>query len=175
MKKITFGFCLFLFFGACKESPSTQSNAAQYFDLTGYFDNEALRLSKINPTIKKQVTIDTSSEQKAILITDWAKEFNVFKEADINKASWIGLFKIEKSDAITTYTSNDDKIAVKKLEISYQHGKINRITAILNTSNMLYHSSANLNYYPDSLYSIYKTQKIKLMDAKAYKITGSFK
>jgi len=145
-----------------------------YFDLDGYFKKEARRLTKTNQSIEKTVIVNGKAESKNVKIDNWEQEFNSFIAADINKASWKSAFKVEKTNEFETYTSNSEKIPVKKLIISFSDEKVVAIKIFIVNTNDLYVSNDSLSYYPDSLYQLKKTQKIKLMDGKKYQVTGKF-
>lgn len=166
--------CLLLFASACTLKEQERSNTTTYFDLAAYFKKEAARLSKSNLMIDKTVSVNGAEEQKKIKIANWEKEFDTFISSDINKASWRGSFQLNKTAQEETYTSSSKKIPIKKLQISYQNQKITAIKVFITNSNDLYTSTDSLTYYPDSLYQINKTQRIKLMDEKKYIITGRF-
>jgi len=166
--------CFLLFFLSCGHTEQQQVHPQQYFDLKGYFQKEAARLNKTKPLVFKTVSVNDSSESKKIRIADWNKELANFSDADINKTAWLGMFKVEKNDQQEIYSSNDDKILVKKLQISRNNNKITSIRILLNTSNYLYHSTDTLAYFPDSLYEIRKTQQIKLLSVKKYRVKGTF-
>jgi hypothetical protein len=179
-----------LAFTSCQQKAKEKSKNLTYFDLAGYFKNEAKRLSRINRPIGKTVWIDGKSEQKIIKIKDWEKELAVFIEADINKGSWKGAFKKSESyfmmlptrysstsrhDTTITYTSNNEKIPIKTLKIVKQGNEVFSIQIFLHNINDLYTSQDSLIYFPDSLYEIKKVQRIKLMDEKKYIVKGEFK
>lgn len=118
--------------------------------------------------------VNGQSEEKNIKINNWEKEFESFIAADINKASWRGSFKVQKDNLTTIYLTQNEKIPVKKVEITYLKDKIYGIKIFITTTNRLYTSKDSLVYYPDSLYQIKKLQDIKLMDPKTYQVTGRF-
>lgn len=175
MRKQTLcGFLLLLTFGCSNQSKEKQQRELTYFDIKGYFESEIARLDKLKPSITKSVEVNDSLESKAIRISDWKKELSVFTEADINRASWKGLFKLQKLKGSDTYTSDDDKVPVKKVRISFNDQGLSEILIVLNNSNSLYSAQDSLFYYPDSLYRIKKTQDIKLLSSKRYEIQGLF-
>ncbi len=174
MRKLTL-YALLIFCSACTFKEQDKLDSKTYFDVSGYFKGEAARLTKANLPVDKIVMVNGKMEEKKITITNWEKEFDLFISSDINKASWKGAFNTVKSDSITTYTSNSDKISVKKVEVVYQNEKIKAIKIFVTNTNNLYTSKDTLSYYPDSLYQIKKIQSIKLMDEKKYQITGKFK
>ena len=173
-KKTLCGFLLLLSLGCTDQSAEQQQRELTYFDIKGYFKAEVNRLNKLKPSITKSVEINDSLERKAVRILDWKKELSIFSEADINRASWKGLFKLEKHDGTHIYTSDDEKVPVKKLALRFEGKRIKQILIVLNTDNSLYDSKDSLSYYPDSLYRIKKTQHIKLLSSKHYEIQGLF-
>ncbi|RZK59067.1 MAG: hypothetical protein EOO91_06255 [Pedobacter sp.] len=175
MRKLALCSLVLLLGASCNLKEKEKASVKTYFDLAGYFENEASRLSKTKPTISKAVFINGKEEQKNISIKNWEQEFKSFIDADINKASWRGSFNVVKNGGQTTYTSHSEKIPVKKLEISLKNNRLTSIKVYITNTNDLYTSQDSLSYYPDSLYQIMKTQHIKLMESKRYRITGKFR
>lgn len=159
---------------ACNPTETTQQNTLNYFDLKGYFEREGLRMNKRSPLLTKTVEVNEQTETKKIRIADWGKEFSVFKDADINRNAWKGLFGVKKTDAQDIYTSDNEKVPVKEVIINKENGKIYSIRILIKYSNVLYSSVDTLSYYPDSLYQIKKKQKIRLLSEKKYTISGRF-
>lgn len=169
-------FCILLFFVSCNNSADKkQKNDLTYFDVKGYFEKEAARLSKTNPLINKAVNVNGEEESKSIKISDWKKELTLFSDADINRASWKGLFQLKKSEDLERYTSNNEKVPVKELLVFYKNNKVSGFKILIKNTNSLYTSIDTLTYYPDSVYQIKKMQNIKLLSEKSYTITGTFK
>lgn len=173
MRKIIICFWV-MFCCSCTLKDQGQQTAPSYFDLDSYFKSEAKRLTKTNPPITKSVGVNGEVEQKTMQISNWEKEFESFISADINKASWRGSFNVKKDSTSAIYVTENEKIPVKKLEISYRNDKIQGIKIFISNTNALYTSKDSLSYYPDSLYQFNKTQRIQLMKEKKYRITGRF-
>ena len=169
-------FILLFLFGCDSQPEQKQENELTYFDLKGYFEKEASRLSKTNPMLSKTVGVNESSETRKIRISDWEKELEIFKDADINKAAWKGMFTEIKQPGRQIYTSNDEKIPVKQLQLYYSEkgDKIKGLQIIIHTDNMLYSSCDTLSYYPDSLYQVNKSQDILLLSKKNYQVSAAF-
>lgn len=146
-----------------------------YFDLKSYFEMEAQRLNKLNLQIDKSVSINGNVEHKKVSIKSFEKEFSAFIAADINKGSYKGSFSVKKEAETESYIAENEKIPIKKVEIIYLDNKPKSILIVTETNNILYHSSDTLSYFPDSLYEIKKTQKIRLLKEKKYVIRGEFK
>jgi hypothetical protein len=165
-------FILLIFFGCSNATKEDQKNELGYFDLKSFFHREADRLKKSNPFVEKTVMVNADAETKKIQITDWATELAMFANADINRASWKGLFSVQKKHNQEIYTSSNDKVPVKKVTISKYLDRVSNIQIIVANENSLYSSTDTLNYYPDSLYLINKTQHIKLLPARHYQVIG---
>lgn len=160
-----------VFYG-CNPAADNQNDALKYFDLKGYFQSEAARLSNIQPLVTKIVAVNDAAELKKVRIADWSKELSIFSDADINRNAWKGLFIATRSGEQETYTSNHDKVPVKEVLVTKKNGKVNYIRILVSNKNLLYSSSDTLYYYPDSLYQIKKKQHIKLLSEKRYVISG---
>lgn len=164
-----------MFFISCNNSADKKHKTdLTYFDVKGYFEKEATRLNKENPLISKTVSINGALESKQIKISDWKKELALFSDADMNRASWKGLFELQKSKDQELYSSNNEKVPVKELVVSYKNDEVLGIKVLIKNTNSLYTSIDTLTYYADSLYQVKKMQNIKLLSKKSYTITGSF-
>lgn len=169
------GFLLLLCYSCGDPTVAGQKNAHTYFNLKGYIEQESGRLGRSNPTVQKTVMVNDSSESKEIKIQDWKKELSVFSDADMNRAAWKGLFQVKKSGEQEVYTSDHKKVPVKEVVIIRRNGQLYGLQIFIRNSNTLYTSADTLSYYPDSLYEVKKTQNIRLLSTKNYRITGKFK
>jgi hypothetical protein len=168
------GILLFLF-GCDAATDERQKDASAYFDLKGYIEKEVNRLTKVNPLVTKIVGINGSSETRTLKIADWKRELSAISNADINKASWRGAFRITRSENKVIYKSDDRKVPVKELTVFYRGNAASGFLLLIRNSNMLYTSSDSLTYYPDSLYRIKKNQQIKLLSEKKYEVSIKFR
>src|SRR5687768_4704381 len=100
------GSILLFLFGCNAETDERQKNASPYFDLKGYFEKEANRLRKAGVIVNKTVGINGAHETKTLKITDWERELSSISNADINKTSWRGAFKVARSENRVTYRSD---------------------------------------------------------------------
>ena len=176
MKNLSILSLSILFFAACNSAaPKKQDAKLAYFDLKDYIAKETKRLTALNPEIDKTVIVNKAREQKKVKIADWPKELSSFSDADINKSAWQGLFIADKTKDSETYISDNEKVPVKSLNISYKDGKIYGIRLLISNTNSVYTSNDTLSYFPDSLYQVKKIQNIRLLNEKNYTITGRFK
>lgn len=173
-RKILLSGILLIFLG-CNPAKENQKTSSAYFDVKGYFEKEALRLNAVNPLLTKTVAVDNAKETRKIHLKDWSKELSVFSDADINRNAWKGLFLVKSTHEQDTYTSDHEKVPVKTIMVTKRNGQLYGIRMVITYSNVLYTSADTLSYFPDSLYQIKKNQKIRLLEAKNYTITGRFR
>ncbi|MCX2574613.1 hypothetical protein OQ268_08685 [Pedobacter sandarakinus] len=163
-------------FFACNGPKENLPNTGDlYFDVTGYFKKESERLNRQHHELIKTVSVNGVSEQKTVFVKDWTKEFGIFFDADINKNSWRGSFAVHKASGIEIYSSQLKKIPIKKITVIRAGNLVKKVEVVVEARNILYQSLDTLIYYPDSLYSISKKQKIRFLDEKKYRITGKMK
>lgn len=168
-------FCSLLITGiACKPDVSEAGKHMQFFDLKGYFDADAKRLTKSNPMVNKTVTHNTDTETQKLHIADWNTELSMFAGSDINKPAWKSSYNVQVSGDFLIYKAKDPKLITRDIIIKKAGDKIKWILIFNHNKNMLYESEEKLSYYPDSLYIIQKFQKVKLMSLQKYVIRGSF-
>lgn len=173
-KLVILVFALAMF--SCNQRKEAEANTdLLYFDVKGYFGKEISRLQKLNPVVNKTVNVNGTAENKTAKITDWTKELAIFVNADINKTSWKGSFKVTAQNGVDIYTSDNRKITVKKVSITWNGQKAGKIEIIIDNKNILYQSQDTLTYCPDSLYAIRKQQKIRLLKQKKYSVIGKLK
>jgi hypothetical protein len=147
-----------------------------YFDLKTYFEKEAVRLQKHDLILTKTVNQNGESEKKDIKIADWKSEFAFFTASDINKPAWRNSYRVIKNGNQLTYLSQDNGLRTKKIEVySDSQGIVKRISIFNKTSNLLYTSTEELQYFPDSIYTINKQQKVLLNGMNTYQIKSEFK
>ncbi|TDQ06867.1 hypothetical protein [Pedobacter metabolipauper] len=174
MKRILSIPVILLFCISCNPSAEVRQKD-NYFDIKDYFNKEITRLSLKKPVFTKTVAVDTASETKTVNIKDWKRELSAFTDADLNKASWKGLFKVQKNGSQEVYTSDHEKVPVKKVTVFYKGTQVKGFNILIRNNNSLYTSTDSLTYYADSIYRVKKTQHIRLLSPKVYTITGKFK
>ncbi len=166
---------LALSIAACQQKEISKKQL-EYVDLQGFFSAEAKRLNKLKPTVLKTVGINNKSEHKLLNKSiDWEKELSVFKEADINKPAFKGMYKISRLPKKTIYNALNTNALVQRIEVEWSVTKKPRGIRIFQlTKNMIYHATDTLSYYPDSVYSIHKKQKVQVLGTTVYTIDGKF-
>ncbi|HCN82710.1 MAG TPA: hypothetical protein DIT07_03695 [Sphingobacteriaceae bacterium] len=166
-------FFISVSFTFCTKEGQPDNSSKAYFDLKGFFKNEAEYLQKKNPLINKTIAKNDLKESKKVSIRNWVNELELFAASDINKSAWKDLYEVKNSQNSTQYLAKDGKLRTRKIIIDKSSvGKIKHIFILNQVANNLYSSTEELNYYPDSLYSIRKKQKILIIGDNNYSITG---
>jgi hypothetical protein len=159
---------------SCKpDNLQDDAGAAKYFDLQGYFKADAARLTKLNHPTLKTVDHNGTTQTKKIHINNWDAELSLFSQSDINKPAWRDSYNVVNTGNTIIYQTKDPELTTKEIVITKQGGKIKWIMIINSTTNILYNTTEKLSYFPDSLYQIYKYQKVRLLKANVYKISGN--
>jgi hypothetical protein len=160
---------------SCEPAIDNSNSTAGYFDIKGYFEQETARLAKLKPTVEKTVGVNGVLERKTISIADWQHELGAFSDAEINRASWKGLFVASKTDTTQKYSSNNGKVSVREVIVSLRKGKVYKIFIVLRNKNLLYTSVDSLTYCANRFYLVKKQQNIRFLSNKSYSILGKFK
>lgn len=157
----------------CTQGPTPDNSSKVYFDLKSFFKKEADDLQHKNPVIKKTITKNELTETKELGIRNWVNELELFSASDINKSAWKDLYEVKNLGKSIQYIARDGKLRTQKILINRAlSGEVKHIFILNQVANNLYSSSEELNYYPDSLYSIRKKQHILLIGDNDYSITG---
>jgi hypothetical protein len=164
---------LFLF-SSCSSSSDEQAQKQNYFfDIAGYFKQQATLLT--NKSVTKTVSKDKATETKTLIVENWEQELQLFTDCDINKAAWKDSYKKDSTSNTLIYTATDPDLRVRAIKINFLGQSPSKIEISTQSKNLLYHTTENLVFIPDSLYQITKHQKVILLGLHDYKISGRFK
>jgi hypothetical protein len=171
--------CVFIFLlstiallPGCKPDNVETGTALNYFDLKGYFEADTARLTKRNPLVTKTVTHNSVTETKQVHIDDWGAELNLFSQSDINKPAWRNDYDVDSSATGVIYRAKSFDLKTQIIVINKTGDKIKWLMIYNSSKNLLYQTNVKLSYYPDSLYTIEKYQKVRLLGANKYLIKG---
>lgn len=155
---------------------SDKSKVNPYFSLEDFFIGETSRLTKLVSAVEKKVSRNGISEEKHVQIDDWKNELALFIDSDINKPAWQTSYRIDSTRLSLSYTSIDPELRTQKITIDkYESGQVKHIAITNRVSNMLYQTTEQLDYYPDSLYQINKQQQVRFIGNSQYLISGHLK
>lgn len=166
---------LILLINGCAPDNKTSGRELKYFDLKGYFSNEIARLSKLKKPVLKSINFNGKDEVKRLFINNWENELDFFSSSDINKPSWKDSYTIDTSENLLIYRAKDVNLKLQEMIVKQVKNKVKWIMIYNTTKNLLYESSEKLSYFPDSLYLIQKSQKVRILKKNYYTIKGSFK
>jgi len=169
-------YCLLLFLlSSCfQNNKDNQPVTITYFDIKGFFEEEAVRLAQENPIVSKTIVKNSVKEEKLIKIKNWKQELDLFMESDINKPSWTSSYNIKENGDTTLYTALTPDLRTREIQIVKKGNHIHSLTIKNKVRNKLYESSENLFYFPDSIYRIDKSQDVKVIGINNYSINVSF-
>src|ERR1700712_2706611 len=157
------GIILLLGFSACKQDSKAGTDTGKFFDIKGYFAADSARLSKLNPLVNKTVAHNAITDTKKVRITNWGNELSLFSGSDINKPAWKASYNVQASDDFLIYKAKDPSLKTRDIIIKKNGKQIKWILIFNHTKNVLYETVEKLSYFPDSLYMIQKTQRVKLL------------
>jgi len=165
-------FLFIIFISSCT-SQEEKISKKSFFDIKGFFEAEAKRLSNNKSLSNKIVTQNNQSEIKKGLSVDWNDELALFIASDLNKPAWINSYKHSEDDLHISYLAIDTNLRTRFIEIQKDKNGRAVFFKIKNiTRNMLYESTEELTYIPDSSYSIDKNQSVRFLGTNQYQIKG---
>ena len=179
MKKVISLLTFCALFSACNEEVK-DNQINKYFDLKGLIEKQIKTLNTQKPAVQKLVVISDSSENQLVKTVDWAKELELFTQADLNKPAFTKSYQVDSFSMGVKYTLKEtEKLPVKYLNISRLGEDGISIEAMVNTNNYLYETERHLklsvknNELTD--YQIDGFQKIVFGNKKVFKINGIIK
>ncbi|HEY0670375.1 MAG TPA: hypothetical protein VGD22_19490 [Sphingobacteriaceae bacterium] len=165
---------LFICFTICAcgdKSTTDKFTGGEYFDLKGFFEKESLRLNRLHIPVVKTVSRNHNSETKKVQV-NWENELALFIESDINKPAWKNSYRKVSNGSSIEYTALEDNLKSRKIRIIRIADRVKSIHITNRTANLLYTSTEDLAYLPDSVYIIKKEQSVKMLGTNQYVITG---
>lgn len=176
-------FLILILLTACQSS----SNEAQqisitqeaFFDLKGYFNQEIKRLNASQPKGYKTVFINEKSEKKQLDKLDYARELDIFIQADINRVDWIDKYRIDSTFqnsqlSSIEYKALDEDLRTRHIAIQFQNGNISKIGIANGGKSMAAGSQQQLIYEPSKGYQIESIQHTTFSKDKIFKIDVKF-
>jgi len=163
---------LIIFISSCTGGEELKTKT-QFFDIKGFFEAEAKRLSNKKSHVDKSVIQNNQAEVKKKLAVDWDNELALFIASDINKPAWIDSYKVVGDGVRVTYLAIDTNLRTRFVEIlKDKQGKAVYFKIKNYTRSKLYESSEELSYFPDSIYKINKNQTVLFLGSNTYQIIG---
>lgn len=172
------GFCLLAFAGCQVAPPKPEGNRLRFFDLKGYFEQEALRLGDIGKATKTVFVGD----RKEMLILDsirFREDLQVFANADINRPAWSDKYSVDSvfdhhSLSQLKYISKDERLRTQSIVIDFDSSRLSKLIIENRTSSFFATSNQLLAYEPRRGYSIDGGQKVALMEIEVFRVIVKF-
>lgn len=186
---INISLCWLLLCFACNPEEKVNLQKNEYFDLKGLIAEQINLLDSLNPTIQKEAIINGEAEVKTLQFDSaaWARELDLFIQADINKPNLRGSFEVneenipEQDTNVKIYAAKDQKaIGIEYLKVTRQEGNLTRIETLYTETNALYNTFRKLELFFDtagngsrlSAYRVEGRQKMVLKDTVFYTISA---
>jgi Jacalin-like lectin domain len=159
-------FLLAILIVGCSNEKTISSNNNLFFDLKGFIQSQYDVLKNSNKLATKVITIGGKQETKTLDSKAILDDLAGFKEADINRPTWIDKYKVDSlldgANHITemVYTSKDSSMRTKEMRIVYNHDQVIEVK-ILRTNNSFVADMEQLLYFTTNKgYSIQHKQKL---------------
>ena len=94
MKKKIWLPVAFALLASCSSSKK-EAVVSPYLNLEQMADSQVAYLSKINPKVQKKVIANGQSEIKSVQISDWSKELDIIKKANLDKPAFVGNYAVD--------------------------------------------------------------------------------
>ena len=179
MKQI-FGVLLLLILVISCNSESKIQQTKKYFDLKGLIEKQIKILNTQKLIVEKSIMIADSAENQFVNTIDWAKELELFIQADLNKPAFVQSYQVDSSSMGVRYTlKNTEKLPVKYLDLRREGESGIRIEAFMSNDNYLYQTERTLKLFSRNSqivdYQIDGFQKIVFGEKKVFRIKGIIK
>jgi hypothetical protein len=166
--------------------PAKSDQPKVYFDVLAYVNQQIAGLSAQKPLVKKDATINKEHSQHVTRDIDWARELDLFTQADINKPALRSSYQITRPDSLTyqyTLKPSEERLTVRSLRVRLDAAthQPRQIDAVLKTSNALYSSERHLTLDSGPIgektwriqhYKLAGYQKLSYFDQNAFQVEG---
>ncbi|UOQ79024.1 hypothetical protein MUN84_11150 [Hymenobacter sp. 5516J-16] len=176
-----------VFLAACEagEDATVRPNPANwkpaYFNLLGFLETQATLLNQRQPAVEKQVLLrDGQQETTRVTQLDWAKELQIFQQADINKPALRGLYQVDSAATAEGFTRRSyrrqpgTEHPVEQLTVLSEGSTVRELTATVAQDNPLVYSTKTMTLRCQngqvSSYQVRGVQKLVLFDSVRYSV-----
>ncbi|QHT66692.1 hypothetical protein GXP67_08485 [Rhodocytophaga rosea] len=133
---------------SCGQEPASLKRDTRFFDLAAFIETQSILLDSLQPKVRKKVTIGDTVEEKIVSETNWAKELELFDQADISKPALQTSYEIEEqSEQIRVYkakANENPNVKYIKTTLDSKTGQIVSLEALISRNNYLYHSEKKI-------------------------------
>jgi len=174
MKKIIFillGLAM-VYLSSCTTEVSNSS--IKLFNSASYIRSEIVLLNKNNSHLLKTAEYNSKKEMFQLDTVNWNKELELIVASNISeKYLSYTIDTLQQNDStIITYSSKETKSEVRKFVVVKHQNSIKRIAIERMKENTFYYSKQEIEYMPQTFFSINAKEKMILSDTTYYRITG---
>jgi len=174
MKKIIFILLsiALIYFSSCTNEVSYSS--IKLFNSASFIRSEIALLNKNKSHLLKTAEYNSSKEIFQLDTVNWNKEFELIVASNISEKylSYKIDTLLQNDSTIVTYTSKETKAEVRKFVVVNYNNAIKRISILRMKENAFYYSKQEIDYVPQTIFTIYAKEKMILSDTTSYRITG---
>lgn len=169
-----------IFLSGCIERSVPPQTEKFYFDLKGFFEQEASYLYEQNITAEKYLINEKDTQILTLSNINWEKELAPFINSDINKPAWKESYTVdsvlmnEKLQSII-YSSSEKNLLAKQIQIRFYNDNVSHVYIENASKNYIYNSAQILSYHVRKGFAIEGEQDIVLGKDLHYKIIVNFK
>ncbi len=150
-----------------------------YFDNPSFFEAEITRLNKSKMGAIKQLKAGENTGQARVPSIDWAKELEIFRQIDLNKAVYSGKFKENTNSNEMLGINSLDRIQNNINIVNYTKAtdlssKIIWLQATKKDVSIFTETTTHWRYVPDSGYTIRGEERIKGLITNAFEVSAVF-
>ena len=171
---------------SCACQPASEANQAKtYYDLKGFLEQQIQHLNAQKPQVVKETAVGSTRDRQTTNAIDWAKELELFLQADLNKSAFKLSYTTTRPDS-NTYEYRlkpTEKLLVKYLKIKLNDAKqVAFLEATVKQQNKLYDSEKHLlltcakttsGVWQLKTYEVLGFQKLAMSDKKTFLMRGS--
>ncbi|MGB0839917.1 MAG: hypothetical protein ACPGXL_07245 [Chitinophagales bacterium] len=174
------GMCIFLLFtyacGTSAEQERTEGNEQNtFFSLKDYFSQEVNRLTQQQSVLTKTAYLNGETETKTLSDVDWAKELQLFFQADINKTAWKDKYQKDSTAQEIRYTALDEQLQVRSITLQMNGlATVQRIEINKMVKNPIYQLTEQLTYQANGRFLVESSQTVRLMGTDSMRVEGKF-
>lgn len=162
----------------CSPAPPAESlNAAPFFDLKGFVEQEIEQLQKQQPQARKEVAVNGQQESLPFDSLNYEKELQVFIRSDINRPAWTDKYRadtlLERGQVrALSYEALVEGLKTRLLSIQFtEEGDVKEIKIQNRTQSPVADVRQDLTYTPGSGYRLLTAQSTALSEEKEVEVS----
>ena len=163
---------ILIYFASC--SSETPTTTLKLYNTGGLIRKDIVQLNKNKARLIKSADYNGNKENIQLDSVNWNKELELITASNISEkylSYSINSTKLN-NDSVVTYSAKESKLDVRKMTIVFNQGVVKKLTIERMKENAFYYSKQEIEYVPQTYFSIYTKEKMILSDTTYYRITG---